>query len=280
MKAHTSETQATITPLRALALLKEGNPRFINNLRVNRNLLQQANDTRDGQWPFATIVSCIDSRTSAELIFDQGLGDIFSIRIAGSVVNTDIIGSLEFACQIAGSKLIAVLGHTRCSAIKEACDHVEMGNLTELLAKIQPAVYEENVTLDPAERNSHNTAFAENVAQLNVRRAVRTIVNRSYVLASLIKEGRVAVIGGMHDLASGEVTFYDDTWVHDTASLCAVARSTGAPVIRVSAEPAVAAKTKPATAAKSVPGAVTKSDAVGLPVSVSASMAESVGVVK
>ncbi len=234
MKVHTSETQATITPIRALELLKDGNQRFINNLRVNRNLLQQANDTRDGQWPFATIVSCIDSRTSAELVFDQGLGDIFSIRIAGNVVNTDIIGSLEFACQLAGSRLIAVLGHTRCGAIKGACDHVEMGNLTELLSKIQPAVYEENLTLDPSERTSANAAFAENVAQLNVRRSVRTIVNRSHVLAGLIDAGRVAIIGGMHDLASGKVTFYDDTLVSDAASLRTVARSTGAgrPLLR------------------------------------------------
>ena len=141
MKTHTLETQATITPVRALEILKEGNARFVNNLRINRNLLQQANETRDGQWPFATIVSCIDSRTSSELIFDQGLGDIFSVRIAGNVVNTDIIGSIEFACKVAGSKLIVVLGHSKCGAVKGACDHVEMGNLTELLAKIQPAVY-------------------------------------------------------------------------------------------------------------------------------------------
>src|SRR5262245_39221969 len=118
MKTHTSETQSTTTPAMALEFLKEGNLRFISNLRINRNLLQQANETRDGQWPFATIVSCIDSRTSAELIFDQGLGDIFSVRIAGNVVNTDIMGSLEFACRVAGSKLIVVLGHTSCGAIK------------------------------------------------------------------------------------------------------------------------------------------------------------------
>jgi len=219
MKAHTFETQATITPTRALELLKEGNQRFINNLRVNRNLLQQANDTRDGQWPFATIVSCIDSRTSAELIFDQGLGDVFSVRIAGNVVNTDVVGSLEFACQIAGSKLIVVLGHTSCGAIKGACDHVELGNLTELLSKIHPAVYEESQTHDAAKRNSKNPAFVEQVADLNVRRSVRTILNRSYILEHLIEEGKVAVIGGKHDLASGQVQFFDDTWVHDEASI-------------------------------------------------------------
>lgn len=219
MKAHTFESQATITPQRALEILKEGNERFVSNLRINRNLLQQANETRDGQFPFATIVSCIDSRTSAELIFDQGLGDIFSVRIAGNVINTDIIGSLEFACHVAGSRLVVVLGHTSCGAIKGACDHVEIGNLTELLSKIQPAVYEESQTSNPALRNSKNTTFVENVADLNVRRSVRTIVNRSYILERLIEAGKVAIIGAKHDLTSGAVTFFDDTWVHDEASM-------------------------------------------------------------
>ena len=219
MNIITPETQATITPARALELLKEGNQRFVNNLRVNRNLLQQATETQDGQWPFAAIVSCIDSRTSAEHIFEQGLGDIFCVRIAGNVINTDVIGSLEFACQIAGSKLIVLLGHSSCGAIKGACDHVELGNLTELLSKIQPAVYEESQTHDPSLRNSHNPAFVENVAELNVRRSVRTVLNRSYILQQLIESGNVAVIGGKHDLASGLVTFYDDTWVHDEDSM-------------------------------------------------------------
>ena len=223
MKTHTSETQATVTPALALQFLKEGNARFVNNLRVSRDLLQQANETRDGQWPFATIVSCIDSRTSAELIFDQGLGDIFSVRIAGNVINTDIIGSLEFACHVAGSKLIVVLGHTSCGAIKGACDHVELGNLTELLSKIQPAVYEENQTPDPATRNSTNATFVENVANLNVRRSVRSIVNRSTILANMIGAGKVGIIGGKHDLASGEVTFFSDTWAHDAASMARIA---------------------------------------------------------
>src|SRR5690606_32037091 len=149
------------------------------NLRFNRELLQQANETRDGQWPFATVLSCIDSRTSAELIFDQGLGDIFSIRIAGNVINTDILGSMEFACKVAGSKLIVVLGHTSCGAVKGACDHVEMGNLTELLTKLQPAVYQERSVLDPKERTSKNRDFVENVAHINVLRSVRATVERS-----------------------------------------------------------------------------------------------------
>ena len=137
----------------------------MNNLKTNRNLLQQINETHDGQFPFATILSCIDSRTSAELVFDQGLGDIFSIRIAGNVVNDDILGSMEFACKIAGSKLIVVLGHTKCGAIIGACDGVQMGNLSTLLNKIQPSVYYERTT-NEENRNSENADFVEKVAQI------------------------------------------------------------------------------------------------------------------
>ncbi len=213
MKAHTLETQATTTPAKALQFLKEGNARFVNNLRFNRDLLQQANETREGQWPFAVVLSCIDSRTSAELIFDQGLGDIFSVRIAGNVVNTDIIGSLEFACKIAGSKLIVVLGHTKCGAIKGACDHVEMGNLTELLSKVQPAVHMERATKDEQKRNSRNPEFVENVADLNVHYSVRAIINRSYILEQMIERGDIAIIGGKHHLDTGMVEFFENTHI-------------------------------------------------------------------
>jgi carbonic anhydrase len=221
MKAHSSETQATITPAKALQFLKEGNQRFVNNLKVNRNLLQQANDTRDGQWPFAVILSCIDSRTSVELIFDQGLGDVFSIRIAGNVVNTDILGSLEFACKVAGSKLIVVLGHTNCGAVKGACDHVEMGNLTELLSKIQPAVYQETKTPKADKRNSSNSEFVENVANINVRRTVASIVNRSYILEQMIEKGEIAIIGAKHHLDTGEVSFFEDSWISSKEEILA-----------------------------------------------------------
>jgi carbonic anhydrase len=211
MKAHTSETQSSITPTKALAFLQEGNERFVNNLKVNRNLLQQANDTRDGQFPFAVMLSCIDSRTSAELIFDQGLGDIFSIRIAGSVVNTDIIGSLEFACKVSGSKLIVVLGHTKCGAIKGACDHVEMGNLTELLSKIQPAVYQESLTTDPSQRNSKNASFVENVNEINIKNTVEAILSRSTILSEMVARNEIGIVGGKHDLDTGKVTFFEHT---------------------------------------------------------------------
>ncbi len=150
MKTLTKEMQAAITSSMALNLLKEGNKRFVNNLKVNRNLLQQANETSDGQHPFAVILSCIDSRTSVELVFDQGLGDVFSVRIAGNIINEDILGSMEFSCKIAGAKIIVVLGHTNCGAIKGACDHIEMGNLTALLSKIQPAVYDEKTVIEKA----------------------------------------------------------------------------------------------------------------------------------
>lgn len=213
MRAHTEETQATVTPIKALQYLREGNQRFVHNLKANRDLLQQANQTRDGQWPFAAILSCIDSRTSAELIFDQGLGDIFSIRIAGNVVNTDILGSLEFACRVANSKLIVVLGHSNCGAVKGACQHLEMGNLTELLSKIQPAIYEESKGTPYDECHGGNTRFVESVADRNIRRSVQSIVNRSHILEQLLDAGQIAVIGGKHNLENGEVVFFDDTWV-------------------------------------------------------------------
>lgn len=200
-----------ITPIGAIELLKEGNERFVTNLKSHHNLLEQVNETRDGQWPFAAILSCIDSRTSAELIFDQGLGDIFSIRIAGNIVNTDIIGSMEYACKVAGSKLIVVLGHTKCGAVKGACDHVEMGNLTELLAKLQPAVYQERTTKNMEDRHSGNYVFVENVAKINVKRSVKAIVERSFILEQMIENEEIAIIGGMYDIETGLVTFYDDT---------------------------------------------------------------------
>ncbi len=212
MRTLNKEIQSNITPVDALEILKQGNQRFASNLKANRNLLQQANDTRDGQWPFAAILSCVDSRTSAELIFDQGLGDIFSIRIAGNIVNTDILGSMEFACKVSGAKLLIVLGHTGCGAVKGACDHVEMGNLTELLAKLQPAVYEEKSITTIEERTSKNSLFVESVASINVRRSVKSIISRSYILEQMIEKGEIAIIGAMHNLESGAVEFYEDTY--------------------------------------------------------------------
>lgn len=209
MKTLTKEDQEAITPIMALNLLEEGNKRFVSNLKINRNLLQQANETSDGQHPFAIILSCIDSRTSAELIFDQGLGDIFSIRIAGNIINEDILGSMEFGCKLAGAKIIVVLGHTKCGAIKGACDHVEMGNLTSLLTKIRPAVDDEQTI--KVHRNSGNNEFVEKVAAINVNRSVKSIIERSPILKEMAEEGQIGIIGGIHDITTGIVTFYPGT---------------------------------------------------------------------
>jgi carbonic anhydrase len=208
MKTLTKEMQAAITPTMALEILKEGNKRFINNLKINRNLLQQVNETVDGQHPFAVILSCIDSRTSAELIFDQGLGDIFSVRIAGNIINEDILGSMEFGCKVAGAKIIVVLGHTKCGAIKGACDHVEMGNLTALLTKIRPAVDDELETKE--NRNSSNETFVENVAIINIKRTVKAITERSTILKEMVGKGEIGIAAGIYDISTGAVTFYSD----------------------------------------------------------------------
>jgi len=209
MRTHTRESQQSLTPAEALQYLKEGNARFCANLKANRNLLQQVNETRDGQFPFAAILSCIDSRTSAELVFDQGLGDVFSIRIAGNFVNDDILGSLEFACKAAGSKLIVVLGHSACGAIKGACDHVQLGHLTSMLSKIRPAVERVREPQDAALRNSKNDSFVQAVAEMNVAMAVEQIRQRSAILREMLEAGQIGLVGGMYDLSSGQVDFQE-----------------------------------------------------------------------
>lgn len=208
MKVHTKESQSTMTPKKALAFLEEGNERFQNNLKANRNLLEQINDTRDGQFPFATILSCIDSRVSAELVFDQGLGDIFSVRIAGNFVNEDILGSMEFACKLAGTKLIVVLGHTSCGAIKGACDHARLGNLTKLIEKIEPAVYAVEEPKDEAIRNSKNLEFVDSVSAKNVELTIQKIRRESPVLKELEDDGEIKIVGAMYDISTGAVEFY------------------------------------------------------------------------
>jgi carbonic anhydrase len=209
MKAHTRETQATMTPEKSLRFLKEGNQRFQNNLKANRNLLEQVNDTSDGQFPFATILSCIDSRVSAELVFDQGLGDIFSVRIAGNFVNSDILGSMEFACKLAGTKLIVVLGHTACGAVKGACDDARLGNLTGMLAKIKPAVKAITEPSDASLRNSSNAEFVDNVAAKNVQLTIDRILEESDVLAEMQNKGEIKIVGAMYDINTGAVNFFE-----------------------------------------------------------------------
>ena len=207
MKSHTKETQDELSPEHALEILKEGNERFVNNIKAHRNLLEQVNDTSAGQFPFAAVLSCIDSRTSAELIFDQGLGDILSIRIGGNILNDDILGSMELACKIAGSKLIVVLGHTKCGAIEGACNNIVLGHITTLLSKIKPAIEKETETQN--DRNGSNRTFVQNVATLNVFLTVQKIKEQSPLLAEMERTKQIKIIGGLYDLDTGKVTFFE-----------------------------------------------------------------------
>lgn len=207
MKTLTKEMQVALTPSKAIEILKDGNKRFVNNLKINRNLLQQVNETSDGQHPLAIILSCIDSRTSAELIFDQGLGDIFSVRIAGNILNEDILGSMEFACKVAGAKVIVVLGHSKCGAIKGACDDVKLGNLSVLLEKVKPAIHAE--TTITVNRSASNSEFVEKVAALNVILTMNKILEKSPLLKDMIENDEIALIGGMYNVDNGIVEFYE-----------------------------------------------------------------------
>jgi carbonic anhydrase len=209
MKAHTKETQAALTPEEALLLLKEGNARFQNNSKANRNLLEQVNDTSSGQYPFATILSCIDSRVSSELIFDQGIGDVFSARVAGNFVNEDILGSMEFACKLAGTKIVLVLGHTSCGAVKGACDDAKLGNLTALISKIKPAVEAVEEPIDKSLRNSSNIDFVNTVAKKNVHMTITNIRTQSPVLKEMEDQEMIKIIGAMYDIKDGSVSFYE-----------------------------------------------------------------------
>ncbi|MEX0288160.1 MAG: carbonic anhydrase family protein [Flavobacteriaceae bacterium] len=208
MKAQTKETQAAMTPESALQALRDGNDRFVNSRQLNRDLLQQVSETTNGQFPFATILSCIDSRVSSELIFDQGVGDIFSARVAGNFVNEDILGSMEFACKLAGTKVVVVLGHTSCGAVKGACDDAKLGNLTALISKLKPAVAAVSEPSDADLRNSKNLEFVNNVAQKNVEMTIDNIRKESDVLREMEENGEIAIVGGMYDISNGEVAFY------------------------------------------------------------------------
>jgi|TARA_B110000971_G_C19848219_1_gene425823 carbonic anhydrase len=208
MKAHTKETQAAMTPESSLQALKDGNQRFINASQLVRDLNAQVDATSMGQYPFATVLHCIDSRVSAEHVFDQGIGDLFSIRIAGNFVNEDILGSMEFACKLAGTKVLVVLGHTACGAVKGACDHARMGNLTALVNKIEPAVDAVEHPVDESMRNSSNIGFVNSVASKNVEMTLSNIRNKSEILNQMESSGDLIIIGGMYDIADGKVTFY------------------------------------------------------------------------
>ncbi len=207
MRTHTKATQDSLTPYLALEILKEGNERFVNNIKAHRNLLEQVNETSSGQFPFASILSCIDSRISAELIFDQGLGDIFSIRIAGNILNEDILGSMELGCKISGSKLIVVLGHTKCGAIESACNNISMGHITRLLSKIKPAIDQETETT--SDRHGKNENFVKRVAINNVLLTANKIREQSSLLAEMEKQKQIKIVSGIYDIDNGKVTFFD-----------------------------------------------------------------------
>ncbi|MDT0538540.1 MULTISPECIES: carbonic anhydrase family protein [Croceitalea] len=207
MITQTQETQAVMTPDAAITLLKEGNARFVEKKMTSRDLITQVKQTTSGQYPFATVLSCIDSRVSAELVFDQGVGDIFSARVAGNIVNEDILGSMEFACKLAGTKLIVVLGHTSCGAVKGACDDAKMGNLTTLLHKIKPAVRAVNEPSDDTQRNSKNLDFVNAVANKNIHLTIEDIRSLSPVLKDMEDNGEISIVGAMYDIADGRVHF-------------------------------------------------------------------------
>ena len=206
MRTQTKETQENLTATDAHRILVEGNQRFVQNVKAQRDLKSQVLATSSGQFPFAVVLSCIDSRVPAELVFDQGIGDIFSVRIAGNVVNEDILGSMEFACKLAGSKIVVVMGHTRCGAVNGACQHVEMGNLTPLLKKIEPAVKK----IQP-EGNITERADIEKVTVENVKIAIDEIREKSAVLSEMEKNGDIEIVGALYSVESGEVEFFNDT---------------------------------------------------------------------
>lgn len=206
MKTLTQEEQANITPSSAINLLKKGNDRFLNCRVIDRNLLTQVENTSSEQFPFAIILSCIDSRIPTEVIFDQGIGDIFNARIAGNIVNDDILGSMEFACKLAGAKLIVVMGHTECGAVKGACDKTKLGNLTSLLNKLKPAVEAVSTPIG-TDRSSANSEFVDAVAHKNVELTIARLKAKSPVLNEMIETGEVGLAGAMYDVASGKVTF-------------------------------------------------------------------------
>lgn len=185
--------------------LQAGNHRFVENRRCNYNYPEQVKETATGQYPFAAILGCIDSRVPAEMVFDQGIGDIFNVRIAGNFVNDDILGSLEFACKVAGSKVIVVMGHTSCGAIKGACDNVELGKLTGMLSNLKPAV--DFVVGDFIDRTSANADFVKAVTEVNVMITVRAIKERSMVLKEMLDNDEISIVGAMYDVATGRVIF-------------------------------------------------------------------------
>lgn len=212
MKAHTAETLATMTPTKAVQFLKEGNERFLNNLKFNRNLLNQVNETKNGQFPFAIILSCMDSRTSSELIFDQGIGDVFSLRVAGNVLTDDMIGSMEYACKHVGTKLILVLGHSKCGAATGACKGGAPGKLGDVLKKFDVSIKEVKEELPNADQAS--SEFIEAVTHHNVIHTMDAILEQSDVLKELFDKGEIGIAGAYYNVDNGTVEFLKEE-LHD-----------------------------------------------------------------
>lgn len=204
----------TLTPQEALEILMHGNERFVNGLMKNRHFLSRVEETEKEQKPFAAILSCMDSRAPVEILFDQGIGDVFSVRIAGNVISCNVLGSLEFAVGVTGSKLIMVMGHTNCGAVKGACDHVEMGNLTTLLEKIQPAVEEASVHAT-GEHNSRNHDFVEEVTRLNINNSIQSILDQSEIIRNLANEGKIMLVGALYCVSKGTVEVFENSLVND-----------------------------------------------------------------
>jgi carbonic anhydrase len=205
----TREAQAAITPAEALQRLKDGNDRFVTGRSIRRDLPNEVHESAPGQYPFAAILSCIDSRVSPELVFDQGLGEIFSARVAGNIVNDDILGSLEFATRVAGAKLIVVVGHSACGAVKGAISKVELGHLNGLLGKIEPSVQATRMKRPGGGEDEKNAAFVDDVARENVRRMVRHLTEDSPILKDLVGSGSLKVVGGFQNLSSGQVVILE-----------------------------------------------------------------------
>jgi len=207
LKAANATTQGAMTPATVLSMLKEGNQRFLNNESTARNNISDINDTSGGQWPYAAVLSCIDSRVPAEIIFDRGIGDLFNACVAGNFVNTDILGSIEYACKVAGSKLVLVLGHTGCGGVKGACDHIQLGNITALCKNMYPAV-DATESADGEDRSSQNPDFVNRVAANNVRMTIEKIKTDSPLLKEMQNNGEIDIVGGMYDVGTGKVEFY------------------------------------------------------------------------
>ena len=206
MSASNNIDRNNLSPKDALELLIKGNQRFIKNEQQVKNLSEMREALIDNQQPFAAILGCSDSRTAPETIFDQTLGDVFSVRLAGNVACRKAIGSLEYSCKYLGSKIIVVMGHSNCGAVKAACDNFEEGNITEIIKLLQPAVSEETTTPDP-DRNAKNSEFVSNVCFLNVKKQIQNIINQSNILKDLLDKKQIGIIGAVYNFASGQVEF-------------------------------------------------------------------------